>query len=294
MDKKQSDVIQGVAKALYGLGFNQADILRSLEISRTPRLVRTLKEAKKEHPNRPTGKAMFVPRLKAFCALHAMTPRWRAEEERRIYWVLHTALKIQRYDDLLDNLKEFVVSTATPRSAVDTPFCRLVRAVYWQELREEAPNYWEYLSKKDALPESHDVLRADLLGFMGDWCRSKTIYPWPEHGREVVERMLTAYETESNIAKRRVMVLRLRFGLTGEKPMLLEEVGNLHSMTRERVRQVEVSILMRLRSGPRGDLLRQVFFTPLSSLRQPLTTEQVDELFRRMDTKLEAARAAAA
>jgi RNA polymerase primary sigma factor len=43
-------------------------------------------------------------------------------------------------------------------------------------------------------------------------------------------------------------VLALRFGLDGEKPQTLEEVGSGLGITRERVRQLESRALRELRS----------------------------------------------
>ena len=41
--------------------------------------------------------------------------------------------------------------------------------------------------------------------------------------------------------------LRLRFGLDGEKPRTLEEVGEVFNVTRERVRQIQNIALRKLR-----------------------------------------------
>jgi RNA polymerase primary sigma factor len=43
-------------------------------------------------------------------------------------------------------------------------------------------------------------------------------------------------------------VLALRFGLDGEKPQTLEEVGRQLGITRERVRQLEARALRELRA----------------------------------------------
>ena len=49
------------------------------------------------------------------------------------------------------------------------------------------------------------------------------------------------------LEEREATVLRLRFGLGGEEPMTLKEVGDQLGLTRERVRQVEAAALRSLR-----------------------------------------------
>jgi RNA polymerase primary sigma factor len=48
---------------------------------------------------------------------------------------------------------------------------------------------------------------------------------------------------------REAEIIRLRFGLTGEKPMTLEEVGEMFEITRERVRQLQNMALTRMRKA---------------------------------------------
>lgn len=50
-------------------------------------------------------------------------------------------------------------------------------------------------------------------------------------------------------------VLRLYFGLDGEREHTLEEIGNLLGVTRERIRQLRDRALRRLREGEKGDAL---------------------------------------
>ena len=41
-------------------------------------------------------------------------------------------------------------------------------------------------------------------------------------------------------------VLRLRYGLNGEKPMSLKEVGDICNLTKERIRQIEKHAIIRM------------------------------------------------
>ncbi len=60
--------------------------------------------------------------------------------------------------------------------------------------------------------------------------------------------------TLSRLSLREAMVLRLRFGLLSRE-MSLEEIGNKLNVTRERIRQIEVSALKKLRNQiPTGNL----------------------------------------
>jgi RNA polymerase primary sigma factor len=52
----------------------------------------------------------------------------------------------------------------------------------------------------------------------------------------------------NGLPERERRILQLRFGLTGEEPMTLEEVGRALGVTRERIRQMELKTLRRLQS----------------------------------------------
>jgi RNA polymerase primary sigma factor len=55
-------------------------------------------------------------------------------------------------------------------------------------------------------------------------------------------------EVLAELPWREAQVLRLRFGLRGESPRTLHQVGTIMGITRERVRQIEASAIRRLRS----------------------------------------------
>jgi RNA polymerase sigma factor (sigma-70 family) len=69
-------------------------------------------------------------------------------------------------------------------------------------------------------------------------------------GRDELEKVL------STLTERERTILALRFGLTGEEPLTLEEVGKRFGLTRERIRQLEAKALAKLRHPSRSAALR--------------------------------------
>jgi RNA polymerase primary sigma factor len=74
---------------------------------------------------------------------------------------------------------------------------------------------------------------------------------------EVESRLLTEAISDalSTLEARDAKVLRLYFGLEGEREHTLEEIGNMLGVTRERIRQLRDRALRRLREGDRGSAL---------------------------------------
>jgi RNA polymerase primary sigma factor len=68
-------------------------------------------------------------------------------------------------------------------------------------------------------------------------------------GRLLSESISDALET---LEPRDAKVLRLYFGLEGEREHTLEEIGNMLGVTRERIRQLRDRALRRLREGEKG------------------------------------------
>jgi RNA polymerase primary sigma factor len=62
-------------------------------------------------------------------------------------------------------------------------------------------------------------------------------------------------ESLSSLKEREAKILRLYFGLDGEEPMTLEQIGALLGITRERVRQIKEKALSRLRHVSRARAL---------------------------------------
>jgi RNA polymerase primary sigma factor len=63
-------------------------------------------------------------------------------------------------------------------------------------------------------------------------------------------------EVLSTLSDREARVLKLRFGLEGNKQMTLEEVGKVFGVTRERIRQIEAKALRKLKHPSRRKKLQ--------------------------------------
>ncbi len=68
--------------------------------------------------------------------------------------------------------------------------------------------------------------------------------------REDIERAL------ESLPERERKVIELRYGLTGDRPRTLEEVGRAFGVTRERIRQIENNTLKKLETLPEAQSLR--------------------------------------
>ena len=73
---------------------------------------------------------------------------------------------------------------------------------------------------------------------------------------DLKKQVKAVLKTLSNKEER---VVRLRFGLDDDRQRTLEEVGNLVGLTKERIRQLESSILHKLRHPKRSTQLRDFF-----------------------------------
>ena len=73
---------------------------------------------------------------------------------------------------------------------------------------------------------------------------------------EDTERALR--EALENLSYRERRVLELRYGLGGEHPRTLDEVGRTFNVTRERIRQIENQSLKKLRALAEAQKLRDV------------------------------------
>ena len=60
----------------------------------------------------------------------------------------------------------------------------------------------------------------------------------------------------TTLDEREQQVIRLRFGLDDGQPLTLDQIGKRFGLSRERVRQIEREVMVKLRQGERADRLR--------------------------------------
>jgi RNA polymerase primary sigma factor len=82
--------------------------------------------------------------------------------------------------------------------------------------------------------------------------------PLPEEAAEVTLRKETLEKILGQLSMRERRVLELRYGLNGEHPRTLDEVGRAFNVTRERIRQIENQSLKKLRALADAIKLRDV------------------------------------
>ena len=76
-------------------------------------------------------------------------------------------------------------------------------------------------------------------------------------------RRYDIFQALESLPERERLVIKMRFGLTGDQPRTLEEVGRAFGVTRERIRQIENNTLKKLESLPEAQGLREISAGPL-------------------------------
>jgi RNA polymerase primary sigma factor len=82
--------------------------------------------------------------------------------------------------------------------------------------------------------------------------------PLPDEAAETTLRRETLQRILGKLSVRERRVLELRYGLDGQHPRTLDEVGRTFNVTRERIRQIENQSLKKLRALADAQILRDV------------------------------------
>jgi len=117
------------------------------------------------------------------------------------------------------------------------------------EVKEGLKNAGRHVSMDAPLTEDEDTDMYDII--------RENDTPTPETGllygslREEINRAI------STLTPREKDIIRFYFGLDGEHPMTLEEIGERFDLTRERVRQIKEKAIRRLKHSSRSKLLKK-------------------------------------
>jgi RNA polymerase primary sigma factor len=82
--------------------------------------------------------------------------------------------------------------------------------------------------------------------------------PLPDEAAETTLRKESLLKILSTLSARERRVLELRYGLDGQHPRTLDEVGRTFNVTRERIRQIENQSLKKLRALADAHSLKDV------------------------------------
>lgn len=91
--------------------------------------------------------------------------------------------------------------------------------------------------------------------YLGDFIADETqLTPYEATSKRLLRENVN--EVLQALSDREARVLRMRFGLDGQRPMTLEEVGKKFGVTRERIRQIEAKALRKLKHPSRRKKLQ--------------------------------------
>lgn len=125
----------------------------------------------------------------------------------------------------------------------------------------------EPISLETPVGDSEDAFIKDFIENEKDCSPSETVA-----SNDLKERVREVLKT---LTPREEKVLKMRFGIDVASEHTLEEVGRDFSVTRERIRQIEVKAIKKLRHPSRSKKLR-AFFEKEVDLDQPITDEVED------------------
>ena len=131
-----------------------------------------------------------------------------------------------------------------------------------EEIGERAAVDPEKVDELLQLGLSQGTLSLDLpMGEEGEVSLADILQDFGTEGPESVatQQVLTGEISEvlDSLEEREKQIVQMRFGLDGTEPKTLEEVGKHFKVTRERVRQIEIRILNKLRHQQRSKTFRE-------------------------------------
>jgi len=124
-----------------------------------------------------------------------------------------------------------------------------------EELEIDAERVREIFKIAQEVTSLEAPVGEDKESFLGDFIPDESqLSPVDQASKQLLKNHLD--EVLSTLSDREAKVLKLRFGLEGNKQMTLEEVGKVFGVTRERIRQIEAKALRKLKHPSRRKKLQ--------------------------------------
>ena len=149
-----------------------------------------------------------------------------------------------------DMTREVMLKLWKNRKGVKTTTARVVNQFYWNRISCDLNRASKKMNKlyrsEDQLPTT---TRKDGEGegsHLGDFIEDK-VTPSPSETVININLREQIREALESLTEREAKVLKMRFGLGDGKEHTLEEVGRQFKVTRERIRQIEVKALKKLK-----------------------------------------------
>jgi RNA polymerase primary sigma factor len=124
-----------------------------------------------------------------------------------------------------------------------------------EELEIDAERVREIFKIAQEVTSLEAPVGEDKESFLGDFIPDESqLSPVDQASKQLLKNHLD--EVLATLSDREAKVLKLRFGLEGNKQMTLEEVGKVFGVTRERIRQIEAKALRKLKHPSRRKKLQ--------------------------------------
>lgn len=146
----------------------------------------------------------------------------------------------------------------TLKSVPDKKYFPKFEEIFGMKAEDIFPEFLDLFKRRKVRQVEYGELTMDMLEAHGE--EQKLLGrggPTPEENiaKKGIKAMLE--ECVSQLSEREQKILTLRFGLKGERPHTLEEVGSEFYVTRDRIRQIEAKALYKLRRMPNMHTIRE-------------------------------------